>query len=399
MIGVKQSNCTRNRCVSRVFSREEMSGALPHAHAREIISNRDIRNNKIIIDKVDWEKVKQLWAKSKPRIETKSKDLSERVLELISHARYRKGKIGQTNFLQNKTCFINAIRRCVQKGVPIEIILPAFTFKFTHSLKTKSLRADMAEASSIAKLHELCDQIKMVYPKGATIYIARDGRLYSDIFGRSQKLADQYGRDLERFVKSMGFEHEIKFLDIKTALEQQPDYRRAYQQAAADVRSVIANPGEKAGEIKALKGSAAANLELGSIPDKILNRIYSLPESKLSADELIAKGSIEGRAEKAMEEYLTRNRAIEILDLYARMRPDAVRGSVHIGDGKLPLQLHRKKTQLFPWMGVGIIDRKGASVRYLSEIQDNPNFVPVYVKGHQQPFYYVERELISNVKK
>jgi len=290
---------------------------------------------------------------------------------------------------------LGAIKRCIQKGKPIEIILPAFTFKFTHPLKTKSHRADMAEASSFAKLHELCEQIKRIYPKGAVVYVARDGRLYSDIFGRSRALADQYGRDIERFVKSMGLENEIKFLDIKTALERQPDYKRAYQQAAAEVREVMLNPGEKAGEIEALKGSAAANLEVGSIPDRMVERIYSLPESKLTPDELIAKRSIEKRAVSAVNEYLTKNRTIEILDLYARMRPDAVRTSVHIGSGKLPLQLHRKKTQLFPWMGVGIIDKKGASVRYLSEVQDNPNFVPVYLKGQKNPFYYVERGLLG----
>ena len=157
----------------------------------------------------------------------------------------------------------------------------------------------------------------------------------------------------------------------------------------------MGNPKEKARDIEALKGSAAANLDVSSIPSRIIERIYSLPENVLSIEELIAKRSIEGKASKVVAEYLTRNRAIELLDLYARMKPDAVRASVHIGDGKLPLQLHRKKSQLFPWMGVGIIDARGGSVRYLSEVQDNPNFVPVYVKGDKHPFYYVERKSLN----
>jgi hypothetical protein len=371
-----------------------MSGGLPRMPLRQLVLPNQKNSKRIVITRPEWEKIRRIWAKTKPKIQTNSSVTSERILEIISNARYRKGRRSHIEYEKFKECFLNAVNRCVTKGKPIEIIIPSFTFKFTHPLKTNSTRADMAEAASLSKLHELCDQIKSIYPKGATIYIARDGRLYSDIFGRSTAAADKYGADLQTMINRLGYSNEIKILDIKTALEKQPDYLAAYSRAFQEVKDVILNPGEKTGEISALYGSAAANLETGNIPTNMVERIFSLPKNQLIPDEIIAKAHIEGRAKKAVQEYLTRNRTIEILDLYSRMRPDAVRGSVHIGAGKLPLQLNRQKTQLFPWMGVAVLDGRGATVRYEGELRDNPQYIPVYLKGQKAPFYYLDKSLL-----
>ncbi len=64
----KRPNCARSKCVSGVFSRGEMSGTLPRVHFRDVISSKDVRNGKIVLDKVDWQKIGKFGQKQNQRL-------------------------------------------------------------------------------------------------------------------------------------------------------------------------------------------------------------------------------------------------------------------------------------------------------------------------------------------
>ncbi len=139
-------------------------------------------------------------------------------------------------------------------------------------------------------------------------------------------------------------------------------------------------------------GSAAANLNVEHFPDSIVRKVFGVAADQLSVDEWFVKNSIEKRAEEAVFEYLVLNRTIELLDLYSRIRPNALRGSTHTGPGKLPLTLHRQQTQLVPWMGVVVLDKGTFTVRYECEVRGNGT-LPVYAnEGDKKPFYYMKTD-------
>lgn len=306
----------------------------------------------------------------------------------MTSGRYRKGRLCQIGLPEHRQAFLDTIENDVKSGRPIEIIIPSFPLKFTHPLKTSCTTADMAEISALAKLHEMCEQIGKVYPQGANVYIIRDGGIYANVFGRNRRAVDNYGKELQFFVDKMGLKKEIKFLDLKAEMERQPDFHKMHAIAEAEIREAMKNPKEHGKNIDMIKCSAAANLNVKGLPRKEVERVFMYPESSLTHNEIILKRSLRGRGERAAFDYLVVNRTIELLDLYCRVKPNALRASVHVGPGKLPLQLHRKKTQLLPWMGVGMADKRGLTVRYISEMHGDPKYVPVYLKGHENPFYY-----------
>jgi pyoverdine/dityrosine biosynthesis protein Dit1 len=336
----------------------------------------------------DWKWARNIWTRSMPELKPKGKNLSEQLFNVITSGRYRRGRRYQMGNGAFDKESIMKIQNSISHGKPIEIILPAFPFKFTHPLKTGSVGADMSEIVSLSKLHELCTQVKRVYPKGLKISIIRDGALYADVFSRSATSAQQYGLDLHRFVKLMGLEDEISFLDLRSTLHSQPDFRQKYQQAASVVDEILKDPKSLRETVQALRGSAAANLPTTGIPHGTIERIFSLEEKELNLNEILLKRNIEHRAENAARDYLILNKTIELLDLYNRVQPTALRGSAHLGEGKIPLQLTRKKTQLFPWMGVSVQDSKGFTVRYSCEVANNSAYTPVYLKGNSTPLYY-----------
>jgi pyoverdine/dityrosine biosynthesis protein Dit1 len=71
----------------------------------------------------------------------------------------------------------------VAKQRSIELILPAFPAKSANRRKTLGILPDLGEYLGLARLQDLCDQIRAVYAPGAHVTICSDGRVFSDLVG------------------------------------------------------------------------------------------------------------------------------------------------------------------------------------------------------------------------
>ncbi len=70
---------------------------------------------------------------------------------------------------------------------PLELILPAFPAKSSNRAKTLGDLPDLGEQLGLARLQELCDEIRAVYAPGASVTICSDGRVFSDLVGVSRR--------------------------------------------------------------------------------------------------------------------------------------------------------------------------------------------------------------------
>ena len=66
---------------------------------------------------------------------------------------------------------------------PIMFVLPSFPFKSQNRDNTLGNLPDMGEEVALAALHEMCKRMGEIYPCGAKIVLASDGRLYADLVG------------------------------------------------------------------------------------------------------------------------------------------------------------------------------------------------------------------------
>ena len=372
-----------------------MSGSLARAataHSAVLVEPAQ----RITICRVNWRKARDLFVRTMPVIEAQGKSLPERILSVLTHDRYlRGGKRTKDAVRKYRAVALERLRHSIGSYEPIEIILPSFPLKCTHPLKMNGHRADMAEISAFAKFHELCEQIRRIYPSGAVIYIVQDGMLHFEDFGRCKTEVRQYASDLQQIVRLMGLQNEIKFLDLREEFEKQPDRCGALARARAEVAQEVQAP-ENQKHFEAVVSSSFAILKNSHLPREMVRRIFTLGEEQLCADEIITKRVFGARAAEAAIRFLAYDRAIEHLDLYTRIRRYALRGSVHTGPGRISIRFHAKGTCILPWMGVAVKEGDEMTVKYVCDVEHDPIYLPVYVQGAQHPLYFTTRACLQS---
>ena len=85
------------------------------------------------------------------------------------------------------------IRRAIQAGEPLHLVLPAFPAKSPSLHKVLGKLPDMAEEQALAFLQRLCAEITQIYPPGVRLTICSDGHVFSDLVGVSDEDVTLYG--------------------------------------------------------------------------------------------------------------------------------------------------------------------------------------------------------------
>lgn len=324
-----------NATKSQVFSKNAISNGLAHIDGIfDLVDSRS--HDPLIIDDLNWKKIAKMWTLhlSNSDINRLGSSTAEKILSILTSKNFRKGTVKQINLPKNQIDFLRTINNAINSGRPIEIVLPSFPFRINNSLKSTINNPGIAEATALAKIYSLVSAIKKVYPKGAIIHIGQDGVLYCSCFKHGERYAKQYAKNLESMLNQMGMNKEVKFFDLKSAMESQPDFKGTFQKAHREVEEILQNPGSLKKTIDHIYASAIVNIH----PEKIPKRV---------------------------------------------------------GQGKLALQMHRKTTCIVPWMGVGVLDSKGATIKYEAEIRRKHKFRPLYIRGQKQPLGYIERGLYT----
>ncbi|MBI4360740.1 L-tyrosine/L-tryptophan isonitrile synthase family protein [Candidatus Micrarchaeota archaeon] len=373
-----------------------ISGKAKPPHIAAVGSLEAVRPPKRIeVDRLDWHTLRDMYARQMPDLKPQGSTLAERLFWILTHKQYmRTGGRIKSNVRAYREEALARMQHSIDQAEPIEIVLPAFPIKCYHPLKMRGSRADMGEISALAKFHEMIEQVRRHYPPGVVIHIVSDGAHQMEAFGNTPRQVDEYTRDLRRIVKNMGLDHEFKFMDLKTELESQPDYRKALAQAEREIDAELQSEDQKP-HLDAVRTSTLASLEMGHLPKKMIERIFTLPEAELTPDELLNRRILETRVGPAMRNFLIQGRTIELVNLFDRLQPNALRGSVHDGPGRITMRFHAKGTEVLPWMGVAVEENGEFGVKYFCQLRDDPTYVPVHLKGSPMPLYYKKLKLVT----
>lgn len=97
------------------------------------------------------------------------------------------------------------VRRFTDRDEPVQLILPAFPTKSPNPAKVLGRVPDMAEQLALGFLEQLCIRIADdLYPPGAKIIIASDGRVFSDLIRVDDDDVTRYQRGLRAMFDHIG---------------------------------------------------------------------------------------------------------------------------------------------------------------------------------------------------
>ncbi|KAE9379914.1 hypothetical protein N431DRAFT_324377, partial [Stipitochalara longipes BDJ] len=118
-----------------------------------------------------------------------------------------------------KSLFMDKVKKQIQKKQAIRAILPAFPWKSINKVdKVIGVLPDLGEELALARLNQLCDDIKEVYPLGGEVQIATDGLVFDDVVGIPDENTWVYGEGLRQIIREKGYEKNIKLVRVMDIL-------------------------------------------------------------------------------------------------------------------------------------------------------------------------------------
>ncbi|HYL28796.1 MAG TPA: L-tyrosine/L-tryptophan isonitrile synthase family protein, partial [Gemmatimonadales bacterium] len=177
---------------------------------------------------------------------------AERVLQLLSSSRYRKGSLEHMEFTRHRSHLLTTLRRCTRAGTPVQLTLMAFPFKVPNPAKVGSRTLpDLAELTAIRWCQALGARIAEIYSPGLRLEIIHDGALIADVFGVALAEVRAYEEYFGRLVQAAGAEgtircHDFDMLQRRTGLDPSPALDHLRGEAAHWWRFSRGTPGWRA---------------------------------------------------------------------------------------------------------------------------------------------------------
>ena len=120
---------------------------------------------------------------------------------------------------------LGRIRKMMDAGQPIVMVLPAFPGKSPNRRKTLSYMPDLAERLALDELAGLCRAIKDIHAPGAVVEICSDGYVFSDLVQIPDDHVTQYTDELQRWTSELHPDH-FTYFDLKDAYPGMADLAR-----------------------------------------------------------------------------------------------------------------------------------------------------------------------------
>ena len=312
---------------------------------------------------------------------------AERVLQLLSSSRYRKGSLEHMNFPRYRSHLLATLRRCTRAGAPVQLTLMAFPFKVPNRAKAGSRTLpDLAELTAVRWCQALGARIAEIYSPGLRLEIIHDGALIAEVFGVGLAEVRAYEEYFGRLLHGAGAEsvircHDFEALQRRTGLDPSPALDQLREEAAHWSRSSRDTPGWRACFSKSLGMLQLRDLS----PREAATLLRAAVRGALPPEY----APVEQRVHEAMTAYRVKNAIIHCFDPRAVAFPDAIHATTRVQPGRLALWLVRRGSGLLPWHGVGAVDNAGrARVTLAAQVEGRPDMRAVVLTGEDTPFCY-----------
>ncbi len=257
---------------------------------------------------------------------------------------------------------------------PIELILPAFPAKSSNRRKTLGDLPDLGEQLGLARLQELCDEIRALYTPGASVTICSDGRVFSDLVGVSDEAVTRYREELKALIARIGAP-DLRVFDLDDVFDA-PDYVSMREELLVGHAESIA----------ALKRRVRESVPARELFNGIHRFIFEDTLEATAAGNA-SRSQVRERSKHVAYRVIQRSNAWS--NLIARHFPAALRLSIHPQprvSEKIGISLVRCASPWgTPWHGVVLADRDGYRLVKRTEAEQQ-NAVLVYRDGRPSHF-------------
>jgi len=111
------------------------------------------------------------------------------------------------------------VLQAVERGLPVEMVLPAFPGKSPNRQKTLGPLPDLAEHHAIDELNRLAEEIRALHAPGAVIHICSDGYVFADLVRVPDAHVQAYTEDIQRYA-GQHYPGRFTLFDLKDAYPQ-----------------------------------------------------------------------------------------------------------------------------------------------------------------------------------
>ena len=300
-----------------------------------------------------------------------------------------------------------AVQHSASEGVPIYVILPAFPFKDQNPLRTEApaWHVDLSEVLMLVRLYAIAAAVKQIHPQGMEWIIASDGRIYSEIFGVSEKEALRYRENLRSYRNTLNLQKFIHVVDIQEMIAGLKGFGEINRTIRFTLAEVIKGDPKVNEHFESLTHRIKLNLNLRDYVVKHDKRVLqscldeNVGTDSLTTEEQQIREEIRQRADHASLEYASINLAIKYTKLLQRFFPNSLRATIHPKAGQIGIAAG--KGRVYPWNGVAIMRSERLSpqnvwnktdVQYVSRVEQIANGKILYRVMSEEgaaPFVYM----------
>lgn len=309
----------------------------------------------------------------------------------------------------------------VREGKPIEVVLLGFPVKqCLNRLKAFGPLPDLAEFGSLARLRELGQAVRSIYPPGVRFNILTDGRHFRP---RPAAVTEAYSRKIREYVELVGIAGCVSVEEIDVVAQRKlgadlPSrrseligyYRERLEQALAGF-DIADNPLRT---LRQVEESLPEDPPFGLFRDMLMSVVYSVPVSFPRGVNQLAWSSLVysdlyNLTDRGVSEAVRRTRLAilrhawhTVIRYLATLRVDEDLGYEELFPHRVRLTVSAVRpgrcgftylggSGLLPWQGTGVVERRGQlAVDFAVALLDQ-GFLPVYspLLGPRQPWMMV----------
>lgn len=312
---------------------------------------------------------------------------AEKVFSVLISGAYRRNSLARMRLADCRPAMLSTLRRCVNRGSPVQLTVLAFPFKIPNPAKVGVRRLpDFAEFAAIGHLCALKESIQTVYPPGLEFHVLHDGSLFADVVGIEASEVRQYERYFSRLISMAGAAdfircHDFSILQRRSDLDPSSSIEQLQSKAEHWWRL---NRGTPDWRLKFRKTLGMINLlefDSASVA-KLLHhaRLGRLPPGW---------EQLERRVHQAMVQYHIKDAIIHRFDPRPLCFPDAIHATTQNRRHRLSIWMLRRGQSQLPWHGVGCLDERGcAQIVRAIEVLNRPDCCPIFIAGEETPFVY-----------
>jgi len=323
------------------------------------------------------DRLRQATADKYIRAGQRASNISESIMAVLRSASTKKQTIRFEDPESMRVTY-EAVSQFVQRGAPVNLVLPIGGGKAANPLKTgESYLPDLSEHTSAIMLAAIADAIREIYTPGAHVFMVPDAGLHSDDLGMS---ATEHALHLRRFAQDLvelGVDRQVSMVDTLALLPDQWADEVTVRSAAT--RGQVAVDPIMADSVNAQVRSLQYSLNLrimGWSYEDVVQAMMALavpttPDLRTAAKERAL--TILQRTREVAARYVGTNHALRSLDLPSHVMaaltgdPSYVRLTVHAKPGEPRPSLFPSSSVarpgLLPMHGVGVWDWREDKVR------------------------------------